>query len=130
MRQSRGWARVRPHGAHIMRLGAWYQVVGNTAPNLVVLDIARGTSRSPAIFYRLAHTGPNDSASFLGHRVNSAGNRTTRHLHTRYVPCRVLACGFRDIPKASNVLAAGTVVRLTGRSLPNRLPPGVETDTA
>ena len=41
MRRSRGWARVRPQGAQLMRLGAWYQVVGNTAPNLVVLDIAR-----------------------------------------------------------------------------------------
>ena len=41
MRRSRGWARVKSDGVHIMRSGAWYQVVGNTAPNLVVLDIAR-----------------------------------------------------------------------------------------
>ncbi len=27
MKKTRGWARVKPAGAHIMRLGAWYQIV-------------------------------------------------------------------------------------------------------
>ena len=41
MRRSQSWARARSQGAHIMRSGAWYQVVGNSDGNLVVLDITR-----------------------------------------------------------------------------------------
>ncbi len=40
MKKSRGWARVKPAGAHLMRLGAWYQVVDQRHPSLIVLDIA------------------------------------------------------------------------------------------
>ena len=60
MTRSRGWARVAPQGAgagaragaragaHLMRLGAWYQIVGNPAPTLVVLDIARRNVAIPS----------------------------------------------------------------------------------
>ena len=41
MRRSRGWAQAKPMGAHLMRLGAWYQIVDDRDPTLVVLDIAR-----------------------------------------------------------------------------------------
>ncbi len=40
MKKTRGWARVKPAGAHIMRLGAWYQIVDERKPSLIVLDIA------------------------------------------------------------------------------------------
>ena len=40
MKKTRGWARAKPAGAHIMRLGAWYQIVDERNPSLIVLDIA------------------------------------------------------------------------------------------
>lgn len=41
MKKTRGWARVKRAGAaHIMRLGAWYQIVDERNPSLIVLDIA------------------------------------------------------------------------------------------
>ncbi len=40
MKKTRGWARVKPAGAHIMRLGAWYQIVNQRNPSLIVLDVA------------------------------------------------------------------------------------------
>ncbi len=57
MRRSRGWARARPHGAHIMRLGAWYQVLGNSA-NLVVLDIARRNVAIPSDLLQISPHRP------------------------------------------------------------------------
>ncbi len=58
MRRSRGWARVKPQGAHIMRLGAWYQIVGNTTPNLVVLDIARRNVAIPSDLLQISPRRP------------------------------------------------------------------------
>ena len=58
MRRSEGWARVRPQGAHIMRLGAWYQIVGNPAPNLVVLDIARRNVAIPRDLLQISPLRP------------------------------------------------------------------------
>ncbi len=58
MRRSRGWARVGPHGAHIMRLGAWYQVVGNTGLNLVVLNIARRNVAIPRDLLQISPRRP------------------------------------------------------------------------
>ena len=58
MRQSRGWARVRPHGAHIMRLGAWYEVVGSSGPNLVVLDVARRNVAIPRDLLKISPHRP------------------------------------------------------------------------
>jgi hypothetical protein len=40
MRRSQGWARARLPGAHIMRLGAWYQIVDEGNPSQIVIDIA------------------------------------------------------------------------------------------
>jgi hypothetical protein len=58
MRRNRGWARARPHGAHIMRLGAWYKVVGNTAPNLVILEIARRNVAIPRDLLQISSDRP------------------------------------------------------------------------
>ncbi len=50
MTRNQGWARLAPQeaGAHLMRSGAWYQIVGNPAPTLVVLDIARQNVAIPS----------------------------------------------------------------------------------
>ena len=60
MTRSRGWARVTPHGtgAHLMRLGAWYQIVGNPAPTLVVLDIARRNVAIPSDLLQIIPSRP------------------------------------------------------------------------
>lgn len=41
MKKARGWARAKPAGAHLMRLGAWYPIVDERNPTMVVLGIAR-----------------------------------------------------------------------------------------
>ncbi len=60
MTRSRGWARVAPQeaGAHLMRLGAWYQIVGNPAPSLVVLDIARRNVAIPSDLLQISPHRP------------------------------------------------------------------------
>ena len=64
MTRSRGWARVAPQeagagaGAHLMRLGAWYQIVGNPAPTLVVLDIARRNVAIPSDLLQISPRRP------------------------------------------------------------------------
>ena len=62
MRRSEGWARVAPQearaGAHLMRLGAWYQIVGNPAPTLVVLDIARRNVAIPRDLLQISPLRP------------------------------------------------------------------------
>ncbi len=58
MRRSEGWARARPQGAHIMRLGAWYKVAGNTASNLVVLEIARRNVAIPRDLLQISPDRP------------------------------------------------------------------------
>ena len=57
MRRSQGWARARGPGAHLMRLGAWYQVLGNSA-NLVVLDIARRNVAIPRDLLQISPLRP------------------------------------------------------------------------
>ncbi len=58
MRGSRGWARVRAQGENIMRLGAWYEVVGNTGLNLVVLNIARRNVAIPRDLLQISPRRP------------------------------------------------------------------------
>ncbi len=62
MKKTRGWARVKPAGAHLMRLGAWYQVVDQRHPSLIVLDIAGRNVpvfRDPARVVRMVSSWPN-----------------------------------------------------------------------
>ena len=73
MRQSRGWARVGPHGAHIMRLGAWYQVVGNSDGNLVVLDIARRNVAIPRDLLQISPHRPERFSVVLWSRSKLSG---------------------------------------------------------
>ena len=58
MRQSRGWARVRAQGENIMRLGAWYEVVGSAGRNLVVLDVARRNVAIPRNLLQISTRRP------------------------------------------------------------------------
>ncbi len=39
--QAKKWARVKDTGAHGLRRGAWFLVVNDTLPSLVVLDVRR-----------------------------------------------------------------------------------------
>jgi len=37
----RKWARVLQSGAHGLRRGAWYQVVNDSSPSMVILDVSK-----------------------------------------------------------------------------------------
>ena len=41
MKKDRSWAQAKIGGTHLMRSGAWYQVVNDNDPTIVVLDVAR-----------------------------------------------------------------------------------------
>ena len=58
MKKTRGWARAKPAGAHIMRLGAWYQIVDERNPSLIVLDIARRTVPVPRDLVEITREAP------------------------------------------------------------------------
>ncbi len=58
MRKTNGWATAKPAGAHIMRLGAWYKIVDERNPTLVVLDIARRNVPVPRDFVEISREAP------------------------------------------------------------------------
>ena len=58
MKKFRGWARAKPAGAHIMRLGAWYPIVDERNPSLIVLDIARRNVPVPSDFVEITREAP------------------------------------------------------------------------
>ncbi len=58
MRKTNGWATAKPAGAHIMRLGAWYKIVDERNPTLVVLDIARRNVPVPRNFVEISREAP------------------------------------------------------------------------
>lgn len=67
------WARVKTAGAHGLRRGAWYPVVNDSKPNLVVLDVAKRNvpvdrtildfSESLPARWSVVHRRPTDPAS-------------------------------------------------------------------
>ena len=58
MRKTSGWATAKPAGAHIMRLGAWYKIVDERSPTLVVLDIARRNVPVPRDLVEISREAP------------------------------------------------------------------------
>ena len=122
MRRSQGWARARLPGAHIMRLGAWYQVVGNNAPNLVVLDIAR---RNVAIPRDLLQISPHRPERFsVVPRSLSKLSEKSDDSASIYAVCpvsgtRVRLSGYPDSIECPSCGHRGAV---DWRMLPTRLP--------
>ncbi len=109
MKRSRGWARVTGHGDHIMRLGAWYEVVGSTGPNLIVLDVARRNVAIPRNLLRISTRRPerfsvvSRSPSMLGGKSDDSastyavcpvsGTRVPLSGHPKSIKCP--SCGHR-----------------------------------
>ncbi len=58
MKKTRGWARAKPAGADSMRLGAWYQIVDERNPSLIVLDIARRNVPVPSDLVEITREAP------------------------------------------------------------------------
>ncbi len=130
MRRSQGWARARLPGAHIMRLGAWYQVLGKTAPNLVVLDIARRNVAIPSDLLQISPHRP-ERFSVVPRSLSKLSEKTDDSASI-YAVCpksgtRVRLSGH---PESIECPSCGHRGAVDWRSLPTRLPPGVEMHTA
>ncbi len=113
-----------------MRLGAWYQVVGNTAPNLVVLDIARRNVAIPRDLLQISPhrperfsvvlwspsklSGKSDDSPSIYAVCPVSGTRVRLSGHSESIKCP--RCGHRGV--------------VDWKSLPARPLPGVETHTA
>ena len=52
------WARVKLSGAHNLRRGAWYPVVNDSNPKIVVLDVAKRNVPVPRESVELANDRP------------------------------------------------------------------------
>ncbi len=130
MRRSQGWARARAPGAHLMRLGAWYQVVGNNAPNLLVLDIARRNVAIPRDLLQISPHQP-ERFSVVPRSPGKLSGKSDDSAST-YAVCpvsgtRVWLSGH---PKSIECPSCGHRGAVDWRSLPTRLPTGVDTHTA
>ncbi len=58
MKKNLGWAQARLARAHVMRSGAWYQVVNDKDPALVVLDVARRNVAMPRDLLQISQQRP------------------------------------------------------------------------
>lgn len=47
MTHPRGWARPLPTGVHLLRRGAWYRVVNDNGPELLIIEVAKRTIPVP-----------------------------------------------------------------------------------
>jgi hypothetical protein len=52
------WARVRHSGAHGLRRGAWFVVVNDSHPSLIVLDVRRDNVPVPRSQVELTEAAP------------------------------------------------------------------------
>ena len=130
MRRSRGWARVGPQGAHIMRLGAWYQVVGNSALNLVVLDVARRNVAIPSDLLQISPHRP-ERFSVVPRSPSKLSGKSDDSAST-YAVCPVSGprVGLSGHPASLECPSCGHRGAVDWTSLFTRLPPVVETHTA
>ena len=82
------WARVRQTGAHGLRRGAWYPVVNDLGPSIVILDVSKRNVPVPRESVDLAEQRPDqwsvvrwDSSKPIPRRISQ------EHLPLTYAVC-------------------------------------------
>ncbi len=55
---SHKWARVKLSGAHNLRRGAWYPIVNDSSPTIVILDVSKNNVPVPRASLHLANEKP------------------------------------------------------------------------
>ena len=104
----RKWARARGAGAHGLRRGAWYLVVNDAQPSVVILNVRKQNVPVPRSMIDI-RTGSPDAWSVVQWQESQRGATLAgqQRLGLRYAVCP--ACGERaplDPPKVAELTCA------------------------
>ncbi len=91
---SRKWARARGAGAHGLRRGAWYLVVNDTQPSVVILDVRRQNVPVPRSMLEIRPESPSAWSVVQWEESQRGAKRASQEqLGLQYGVCP--ACGER-----------------------------------
>ena len=87
--QARIWARVREQGAHILRRGAWYNVLREPKDGLVLLEVNKNIVPMNVQFVVISHEKPNKWSVVSRNPMDYGARRASmeRRLDATYVVC-------------------------------------------